>query len=317
MPSDPLSETLSIANARAFYEGSLSASGLWSVHFPAPAHIKLLIVARGSCWLAVDGNENQRHIGWGDVVVLSRSRAFDVFTDYARRPVDGPVLLANAAQSSARLGRGDEFLMLFGYVSLEPLAVQAPDATSPRGLDLAADFLPPIVHLQGACNGPATLSWLAAQLIQEHALESNGFASASSHIANLMFVHILRLQLERQESTPIGWFRLLSDKLLARAVRLIHEDPARHWSLSELASASGMSKTSFATQFKAVAGVSPVQYLTHWRIRLAKRALHEQDISLAELARSLGYTSESVFSHAFKRETGLAPTSVRRPRSGA
>jgi AraC-like DNA-binding protein len=90
----------------------------------------------------------------------------------------------------------------------------------------------------------------------------------------------------------------------------MHEQPGKDWQLPELAKAAGMSRATFA--FKEAAGVGPLGYLTEWRMRLAERAMRQSGASIAELAESLGYASESAFSHAFKRVTGRAPKWVRR-----
>jgi transcriptional regulator GlxA family with amidase domain len=108
-----------------------------------------------------------------------------------------------------------------------------------------------------------------------------------------------------------GWLRALGDKRLAPALRLMHGDPSRAWQLEELARATAMSRTTFALHFKTAAGVGPLTYLTQWRMRLAQRALREENVSVAVLARSLGYTSESAFSHAFKRIIGAPPKRYR------
>lgn len=72
-----------------------------------------------------------------------------------------------------------------------------------------------------------------------------------------------------------------------------------------------MSRTTFALHFRTIAGVAPLTYLTQWRMRLAERALREQNRPVAEVARSLGYTSESAFSTAFKRVAGSSPRAYR------
>jgi AraC-like DNA-binding protein len=91
----------------------------------------------------------------------------------------------------------------------------------------------------------------------------------------------------------------------------MHSDPARPWHLEDLAKATAMSRTTFAMYFKKVAGVGPLTYLTEWRMRLAEHDLREDKVSVSELAQSLGYTSDSAFSHAFKRVTGMAPKHYR------
>ena len=72
----------------------------------------------------------------------------------------------------------------------------------------------------------------------------------------------------------------------------------RAWQLNELAKASGMPRAAFAAYFKSVAGLTPIAYLTDWRMRLAKRALRDERMTLGPLAESLGYASESAFSVA-------------------
>jgi len=91
----------------------------------------------------------------------------------------------------------------------------------------------------------------------------------------------------------------------------MHGDPARSWQLNELAKAVAMSRTTFAVHFRTVAGIAPLTYLAEWRMRLAQRALRDEETSVAALARSLGYGSESAFSNAFKRIVGRSPKAYR------
>ncbi|MDF2824996.1 MAG: AraC family transcriptional regulator, partial [Mycobacterium sp.] len=85
----------------------------------------------------------------------------------------------------------------------------------------------------------------------------------------------------------------------------------RDWHISELAAACAMSRSSFADRFTKIAGVPPVTYLFRWRMRQAERALADGSASITELATSLGYRSESAFSVAFKRWSGIAPSRFR------
>jgi AraC-like DNA-binding protein len=89
-------------------------------------------------------------------------------------------------------------------------------------------------------------------------------------------------------------------------------DPGRTWGLADLATAAGMSRSHFAHRFREVSGQPPLTYLSHWRVRLAERALRETDTTVAALAERLGYASESSFSHAFTRIAGVSPSRYRR-----
>jgi AraC-like DNA-binding protein len=110
---------------------------------------------------------------------------------------------------------------------------------------------------------------------------------------------------------PAGWLRALGDPRIAPALRLMHGDPARAWHLDELAQACAMSRTTFAFHFRTIVGVAPLTYLTEWRMRLAERALREENSPIAVIGQALGYSSESAFSTAFRRVTGNSPKAYR------
>ena len=73
-----------------------------------------------------------------------------------------------------------------------------------------------------------------------------------------------------------------------------------------------MSRTSFAVRFRDAVGIPPLTYVLYWRMRLAERELSETDHSVADIAWSLGYRSESAFSNAFSRATGVSPGRFRK-----
>ena len=91
----------------------------------------------------------------------------------------------------------------------------------------------------------------------------------------------------------------------------MHGDPSRAWQLGDLAKAAAMSRATFASYFRHVAGRAPMTYLTEWRMHLAKRELVESETAVGVLAQSLGYASESAFSNAFKRVVGRSPKGFR------
>jgi AraC-like DNA-binding protein len=118
---------------------------------------------------------------------------------------------------------------------------------------------------------------------------------------------IIRSYLETSGPAAAGWLRAPTDKRIAPALRVMHREPARAWRLDELAKQVAMSRTSFAVRFKKIAGVAPLTYLLNLRMRFAEQGLREGSMSVSELGLSLGYTTESAFSNAFKRTTGMAP----------
>jgi AraC family transcriptional activator of mtrCDE len=89
------------------------------------------------------------------------------------------------------------------------------------------------------------------------------------------------------------------------------KEPARNWSLNELATRANASRASFVRMFKGVAQRAPLEFLTELRLELARQKLNTTDLALADVAAEAGYQSESSFSRAFKRRFGRPPGALR------
>jgi AraC-like DNA-binding protein len=155
------------------------------------------------------------------------------------------------------------------------------------------------------------MRWLLDQLVKEVVADRPGAVLASKQLAQLLCVQIIRSYLEASGPHLTGWIRALGDERIAPALRLMHRQPERAWQVGELAKEVAMSRTSFAVRFKSSAGVAPLTYLQNLRMRFAEQELREGSKSVSELGLSLGYSSESAFSNAFKRTTGMAPKRYR------
>jgi AraC-like DNA-binding protein len=123
-------------------------------------------------------------------------------------------------------------------------------------------------------------------------------------------VNILRAYLAGDER-PRGWLGALSDQHIGAALRLMHGNVAQRWKVSDLASEVGMSRTSSAERFKSLVGMAPLEYLTRWRMTIARDALRREDANLATIAEAIGYESDMAFSLAFKRRFGSSPGRYR------
>jgi AraC-like DNA-binding protein len=125
----------------------------------------------------------------------------------------------------------------------------------------------------------------------------------------------LRLHLAESASKSVGWLFALADPQMSKAMNCIQVDPAHRWTIQELAEHAGMSRSGFALRFKEVVGTSPLEYLTRWRMLQAADKLTNSADSLAKIAASIGYESESTFSIAFKRVMGCSPRQYSRSRN--
>lgn len=300
MSADPFSDILKFTNAESLVTGSFTAGGAWAIRFPAPDKIKFFAVVKGTCWVRIDGEAEPIHFGTGDVGLLTARRSFVLASDPDVVPIEAMNVFSGAGGTTAVLGDGNDFAHIGGHVLLDPASGR-----------LLADALPPWIHVPGTSPQATSFRWLLDQLVEERSADLPGAQLVSAQLSQLLFIQILRAHLKTAGPISAGWLRALGDPRIAPALQMMHGDPARSWHLDELAKACAMSRTTFAFHFRTSAGVPPLTYLAEWRMRLAERTLRETNTQVAVLAQSLGYTSESAFSHAFKRMTGHSPKAYR------
>lgn len=132
-----------------------------------------------------------------------------------------------------------------------------------------------------------------------------------------LLVCTLRDWFDRPEADPPGWYGALGDQVAGPALRAMHEDPAHPWTTAELALRAGVSRTTLAKRFTELVGEGPVAYLTAWRMTLAADLLTRPELTVAAVARRVGYADAFGFSAAFKRLRGESPTAFRRAAAAA
>jgi transcriptional regulator GlxA family with amidase domain len=141
-----------------------------------------------------------------------------------------------------------------------------------------------------------------------------GAQTVLRRMADVLFIQAVRAY-ALQHGCAASWLRGLSDRRIGQALTLLHSRYAEPWTVDSLAREVGMSRTLLAVQFKELVGESPISYLTRWRITRAANRLRSERVSLERVAESVGYTSDAVFSKAFRRITGIAPGRYRREQS--
>jgi AraC-like DNA-binding protein len=150
------------------------------------------------------------------------------------------------------------------------------------------------------------------------AAEESGQPGGSAvrwHLTQVLYLQVLRALLGMRPSDTgavRGWLAAVHDRQIGTALAALHRAPGHPWTLATLAAEAGTSRTVFATRFKDLVGVAPMDYLLHWRIRCAERELADGRRTVAAVATRWGYGSESAFSAAFKRVTGQTPGRSRR-----
>ena len=264
------------------------------------------IVAKGSCWVA--GPDGERH--WaneGDVIVLPYGDEYEMGGTASATSVPIFSLLAPPPWTTLPVlrhgGEGDRTDVVCGYLhSEDPLF-------DPRMRAFPSVFVVRLVE-------PAA-QWVRASIEYALATSSDTAASdASTRLPELLLIEMLRLHLASAPSAEHGWITALHDPALAPALACLHARPEHPWTVSELAHEAAVSRSLLDQRFRDVLGLSPIRYLTEWRMHIAADLLASTDLTVAQVARRTGYDSQEAFSRAFKRRMGSAPSTWRISRRG-
>lgn len=294
---DPLSEILSILKPESYLTAGLDAGGAWAIRFGnRPGTIKCHAVTAGACWLAVDGTDDAVRLTAGDCVILPSGRPFTLASDLTLPPADAHDVLGDSRPGDMVVHQGGGDFALVG--------TRFEVDTRKAGALLGT--LPPLIHLHQT-EDRAAMRWCIQQMMTEMQHGRPGGALAARHLAHLMLLQAFRLHLARQAGDRVGLLYAIADPHLGKAIDAMHADPAHRWTLAELAARAGLSRSVFAQRFRARVGETPIDYLTQWRMMLARDRLTDGRETLGTIANALGYESESAFNTAFSRVIGCSP----------
>lgn len=298
---DPLSDVLSLLKPLNYRAGGFDLGGDFAIKFPKHESIKCYAVVSGECWLSVEGVPDAVRLSAGDCFVLPRGFASYLASDLTLTPVDAQTVFPFPLNGRiASYNGGGDCLLVGGNFIL---------VGKPAHILFAE--LPPIVHIRKESD-KAAMRWSLERLREElHDPQPGGFLVAQQ-LAYTMLVQGLRLHLAEGLRGRIGWLFALSDKQMSAAITSIHDEPAHDWTVEELGQRAGMSRSTFALRFKETVGVSPMEYLTRWRMLLAGDRMANTSDSVSEIAQSLGYESGSAFTKAFKKIMGCSPREYSR-----
>ena len=263
------------------------------------------IVASGSCWVALDDDVHYS-AEEGDVIVMPYADHYVMGGKDKAETVSILSLLEPLPWSVMPVlrhgGGGRRTEIVCGYMhSTDPL------------FDPSMRALPPLFVVR-LPSGDAS-RWVRASIdyaLADAAPPSNLASSViTTRLPELVLTEVLRVHLGTAPAIDHGWIGALHDPILAPALAALHQQPARDWTVAALAAHVGASRSSLDDRFRRVLGLSPIRYLTAWRMHLATDLLATTELSISAIARRVGYASEDAFSRAFKRERGVAPTHWR------
>jgi AraC-like DNA-binding protein len=267
------------------------------------------IVTQGACWANLVDHPAVR-LEAGDVLLL---------------PHGDPYVMSSAPglRSEAPADEVMSFFRRMATASAPTLVIEG--GGGPERAELVCGFLgcdvqpfnpvletlPRLLHLRRPVATHDPLGHLVDFALAESRRRRSGSKCVLLRLSEVLFVEVIRRHLDGLSAGQTGWLAGLRDPIVGRALALLHDRPARPWTLRGLASELGISRATLSDRFTRFVGRPPMRYLARWRMQLAASLLSDGSAKVAAVAQDVGYESEAAFSRAFKKIAGASPGSWR------
>ncbi|MEZ5426926.1 MAG: AraC family transcriptional regulator [Pyrinomonadaceae bacterium] len=293
-------------------EGSLyfrtAFSPPWGVIVPPYKNVsRYHLVVRGSCFVYIEGFEKPLRLEKGDLILITNGTehrlCYSVDTECLTldEVLDKSGFDGKGALVWGEDDPGETTSLVCGHFAFE----------SERG-KLLLNALPPFIHVPN--TEILHYGWLdsATKFITHEAFKRElGSDAVINRLAEIIFIQTIRTFAKSNGHTQ-NLFAALIDPQISQVLEQMHRRPERAWTVDGLARTAGMSRTILSERMRDVLGISPMAYLTQWRMELAHEALTRGRDGIPEISEAVGYQSLSAFTRAFKKHFGRGPGAVRR-----
>ncbi|WP_232668129.1 AraC family transcriptional regulator [Pseudonocardia sp. TRM90224] len=296
---DVLTDMLQRSRARGAVFSHSTAQGDWGIRFPSGAKLAIHGILGGEAYTWADSPDDPRRVLTGDLVLVRGPSSQHMahapgarLVEFESAPATGPA--GGAVRRHFGSGPGQPTTFFCGAYTFDGelcsgLLAGLPDLT--------------VVRPRAGSSLRSTLDVFTNELLQS----APGQQALLDSLLDVVFIQALREQLAVDLEAAPAWYRAMGDPAVGPALRAIHADPRRTWTVAGLAAEASLSRATFARRFTGLLGVAPLTYVLDWRMALAREQLRDGDAGLAAVAHSLGYASEFSFAAAFKRHHGVAP----------
>jgi AraC-like DNA-binding protein len=279
----------------------VEATAPWGVDFDAYHHAKFGIILQGQCLISVEGATESIALSAGSCYLLPRGNPFTLRDSHDTPLVNFEDMLHLLEGRLLRFGGGGELMTMLGgrFIFAE------------RRTPPLLNILPTLVHFKVNDTELPAMQATMQLLAAEAQAPGLGSQRMIDRIAEIFFLQTLRAYINADGTHNVAWLGAVADQHIASALRFLHEHPDQTWNVESLAKRVGMSRSVFAQRFKSVVGEAPMEYLARCRIHKATRLLQESNMSISEIANTIGYESDVSFNKAFKRRLGVSPGKYR------
>jgi len=272
--------------AQVFHNGQYC--GNWAVDTSGSQQMNFHIISHGNCYACIDNERIDLHKG--DAIFF---------------PNDAKHTISNSPISDQAINQATPLIMN------ESMAADATGLVCGNFSNqhpLFSRLLAPLPdYIVIRADQPSPSADIIRMIYTEAHTQNLSESLLLSRLSDCLLYYLLRDHL----NTNNGVFAAATHPKLSKALNDIHQQLGEKHTVDSLADAAGMSRSSFANQFKTILGMSPMDYVTQWRMLCAYRWLSDEQISTFEAAIRCGYENESSFSKAFSRVIGFGPGQAR------
>jgi AraC-like DNA-binding protein len=306
---DPLSDVCSFVEMKELVIGMVQLGDIWAVRDDdqSKGRVILGVVLKGSFWLSVDGIDAPIHIQEGDCYVLCTDLSYWMSSEPESKSIQ---FMPFSTKDNDRSLKSLEAVFPFNK---EPTNTIAGTRFIVDGLQAGPlfDLLPPAIHVQADSTEAPVLRSVLSVLTYEAGNPRAGNQLMIDSLARILLVEVLRLCVAHEDSQK-GWLGALVDPKIGAALAVMHRDVSKRLTVDHIATAVGMSRSSFALRFKVLVGQTPLDYRLQLNMRRAAQLLRNNSRTVSSVAYELGYESDRSFRKAFRRVMGCPPTSYRK-----
>ena len=270
------------------------------------------LVTEGTCYARLADDASSLELSAGDVILFPGGDRHVLATASEAALRQKPVELTGESLN-ALLKRGEIAALSNGRAGATTRIICGFLACDRQLAEPLLRSLPRLLKVSMRDGG--TAAWVHSSIqfsVAQSGSSRPGSAVVLARLSETLFAEAIRHYMNELPGGQSGWLAGIRDRYVGRALTLLHERPAHAWTLDELATQAGLSRSALGKRFNELIGTPPMQYLTRWRTSLAATRLRETDAPVLRVATDVGYESEAAFNRAFKREFGLPPAAWRK-----
>lgn len=302
---DIFSDILKLIRLSGSVYSRLSFDSAWGIEVPQSPYKMFYIIESGECWLRGAFTETPIRLLPGDILTFPHGDTHVLSGTSHETSIRSYTEILEAHRTGKLAHRLDQAhtTLIWGYIKFQK-----------HILHPFLQHLPPFILIRSAER--SDIDWLKAitnRMLQEAQSPLPGSNVVIDRLSEVLHLYMLRAFMLEQ-TTPDSYWKVFSDLPIYQALQYIHSSPAADWTLETLAYKVGISRTLLATRFKAKVGMTPMRYITLWRMQKALDLLETTNLATYEIARQVGYGSEEALTRAFQRQFQMTPGKARQQR---